>query len=69
MICPECAKEGKTSYVYPGAAYSTLMMYKHFFDKQGREHCHDPNWTTTHYSCSNGHRWTEEHRPKCWCGE
>ena len=69
MICPECAKEGKTSCVYPGGSTSTLLMYSHFFDEQGREHFHDPNWTTTHYSCSNGHRWTEEDRPKCWCGE
>lgn len=67
MICEQCKKEGRKSRVFPGASECTLMMYMRFYDEDGREHLHDPNVTTTYYSCSNGHSWREDTRHKCWC--
>ena len=69
MICPECAKVGMTSRVYPGVGSQTLVYYPPFYDEQGRYHDHDRNTTTTDYTCSNGHVWAEARMPeKCWCG-
>jgi hypothetical protein len=68
MTCPECVKEAKRSVVYVGASSVTCMMYEHYFDEDGKEHVHNPNTTSTHYSCSQGHSWVEGTRGKCWCG-
>lgn len=67
MICPECEKLGLKSMVFVGSSTITCLMYQHFYDEEGREHFHDPNMTTTHYSCSNGHSWIDQSRNKCWC--
>ena len=67
MICPECIKAGLKSMVYVGGSSSTLMMYDHYFDEDGKEHFHNPNTTTTSYSCSQGHKWVEGTLSKCWC--
>lgn len=68
MICPECQKEGKKSMVYPGVSSTTLMYCAPFYDEKGEFHNHDSNITTTPYSCSNGHEWTEKSSGSCWCG-
>jgi len=68
MICPECKKSGLKSTVYPHGSSTTLMYCQPFYDEDGNFHYHDFNTTTTDYSCSNGHRWSESHKGKCWCG-
>ena len=69
MICPECKEQGLRSCVTPGAGTSTLMYCPGYYDEDGRYHSHDLNTSSTSYSCSNGHRWTEVGKPiRCWCG-
>lgn len=68
MFCPECKKEDRKSRVTPGFSSSTMMYCPPFYDEDGRYHVHDVNQSSTEYSCSNGHRWTEVSRPSCWCG-
>jgi len=60
MKCPECVKEGKRSKVYPGMTFRTLLAWSVHFDEDGEYHVDDPNITTTSYSCSNGHKWSED---------
>ena len=67
MKCPECVAEGKKSRVTVGMGYQTAMYCAPFYDEEGRFHNHDPNATTTGYTCSNGHRWQETTRSRCWC--
>ena len=68
MICPECKKQGLKSFVYPGMIMTTCMYYTPFYDEEGKYHHHDSNITTTHFSCSNGHNWSEKSGGSCWCG-
>ena len=67
MKCPECVAEGKRSKVYVGGHSSTLMGYLAYYDEDGKLHDHDPNVYSTNYRCSNGHKWTESKKNKCWC--
>lgn len=67
VICPFCKRDGKKSKVFPGGSSQTLMMYTEFYDEEGNHHFHNPNWTTTNYSCSNGHHWVNQTRSKCFC--
>ena len=69
MKCPECVKNNQKSTMSVGASMTTLMYSAPFYDEEGRYHSHNPNTTTTEYSCSNGHRWSESVKPKCWCQE
>jgi len=59
MICPECQKEGKKSIVFIGVSSTTLLAVTPYYDEEGRFHFDDPNTTTTQYTCSNGHVWSE----------
>lgn len=68
MLCPECVKEGQKSCVYPGTGMTTLLYCPPFYDEEGNPHCHDSNTTTTSYTCSRGHSWSESTSGKCWCG-
>jgi len=68
MICPECKAQGLESRVYVGISSTTLMYCQPFYDEKGEYHHHDFNTTTTPYSCSNGHEWSERYKGKCWCG-
>lgn len=58
-FCPECKKKGLKSKVYIGSMTSTLMAGSQYYDEEGNYHYNDPNHTTTYYSCSNGHKWSE----------
>lgn len=61
MKCPECIKEGKKSIVTEGASSMTLVQAMTVWDENGNlMPTHDPNTTTTQYSCSNGHNWSEK---------
>jgi hypothetical protein len=68
MICPKCKEEGKRSTVQPGFSSTTAMGYAPYYDEEGRFHRHDPNVTTTEYTCSNGHTWKDKTKPSCHCG-
>ena len=69
MKCNKCIEEGKESMIFGGGcAMMTLAYYTPFYDEAGKSHNHDGNSTTTSYSCSNNHRWTEESYGSCWCG-
>lgn len=68
MKCPECVKENKKSFVNVGMSMTTAMYAAPFYDEEGKYHHHDPNTTSTEYSCSNGHRWTHKSTSTCWCG-
>lgn len=59
MKCPECEKEGKKSCVYIGGTFVTLMSVFSYYDEDGNHHTHNPNTSTTNYSCSNGHKWSD----------
>jgi hypothetical protein len=69
MICTQCHDEGRRSKVYDEGSTMTLLAAQTFYDEDGNKHFHDPNGQTTHYRCSNGHRWQEAAVKKsCWCG-
>lgn len=65
MICPECKKENVKSKVYSGGGSSTLLGWETYYDEDGYFHIHDPNWKTTGYTCSNGHRWAMRSKKEC----
>lgn len=70
MRCPECVEAGQRSKVYVGLSTTTLMYAQPFYDEDGRWHHHDPNQTTTEYTCSNGHSWKETTGPhQCAWGD
>lgn len=67
VICPFC-EENKTSSVRNLGTATTMLAINFFHDEEGKYHSHDSNESSTHYSCSNGHKWhTKSHR-SCWCG-
>jgi hypothetical protein len=68
MKCPQCVKEGKRSVVTVGGRFTTAMWSTPFYDEDGKRHNHDRNVITTKYRCSNGHQWSADTRPTCWCG-
>lgn len=65
MKCPTCKDLGVKSRVYPGMSYATCMGWQPYYDEDGQYHSHDPNTTTTDYTCSNGHEWTNSQVPPC----
>jgi hypothetical protein len=67
MKCPECVQNNQKSRVAVGGSTRTLLGFTPFYDEDGNYHNHDPNTTSTQYSCSNGHTWVEKTQHKCWC--
>lgn len=61
-FCPECIKEGKKSSINIGPRFSTSMNIIEYYDENGYYHFENPNIITTHFSCSNGHNWTETNK-------
>ena len=68
MICPECRSAGLKSQVYLGMRERSAMSVAPYWDEDGQYHSHNLSSSTTQYSCSNGHRWSETRRGRCWCG-
>jgi len=58
--CPICERMSLKSQVYTGGTIGTLMGWMPYYDEDGNYHNEDPNKYTTHYSCSQGHGFTEE---------
>lgn len=65
MRCPECVSVGVRSTVTPGLMTTTLMWSPPFYDEDGQYHDHDPNKRVSHFTCSNGHAWSETRLQKC----
>jgi hypothetical protein len=55
MKCPKCQEEGKKSILYDRGGSMTCMGYWPYYDEEGIEHIHNPNWHRNVYECSNGH--------------
>lgn len=68
MKCPECVKEDEKSTIQVGGMITTSMAWTPFYDEDGELHSHDPNTSSTSYSCSRGHKWSESYQHKCQCG-
>ena len=68
MFCKHCVEEGKTSTLRSEGGSSTLMSPNTYYDEQGVYHCHDSNYMTEGWRCSNGHRWSKRIYRKCECG-
>ena len=61
MKCPECVKSGLRSRVYIGLSSTTLLNWTPFYDEDGQlRNVRNPNTTTTDYTCSQGHSWSEQ---------
>lgn len=65
MRCPECIAEGERSRLTSGGGMTTLLGYRPYYDEDGVYHDHDPNTTTTGYSCSRGHKFTIRTKRSC----
>ena len=65
MICPVCQEQNLKSRVTGGPGMTTLMGYFPYYDEDGKYHDHDPNTTTTHYNCSNGHYFSISQKGTC----
>jgi len=57
--CPACRAAGLKSTTTVGCTMTTLMATHSYYDEDGNYHFDDPNISTTSYSCSRGHSWSE----------
>jgi len=40
-----------------------------YWDEEGKQHFHNPNYNDEQYECSNGHLWGKiYYPPDCFCG-
>ncbi len=53
--CSQCVKEGRSSSLSLGGAFTTAMFTHSWIDEDGRYHHHDPNGQSISFRCSNGH--------------
>lgn len=65
MKCPVCEEKKMKSCVYIGHSMSTLMYCTPYYDEEGLYHHHDSNTSTTTYTCSVGHAWSESQKGSC----
>lgn len=69
MKCPECIKQGLRSRVKPDLTpkirHAVYIIVKTYWDEDGVYHSHDPEITTTHYLCSNGHEFSKTRQNPC----
>ena len=63
--CPTCQENKDKSVVQSHGAIRTLMYSIHYWDEDGFEHYHDPNFVTSSYSCSKGHLWSDKKKAQC----
>lgn len=68
MKCSVCVSEGKKSTIRGGITRTSAAYCAPFYDEDGKYHHHDRNRRTAHYTCSNGHSWSEVSINECWCG-
>jgi hypothetical protein len=65
MKCPECVASGLRSTVTGGGGSFTCMGWTPYYDEDGAYHSHDPNYRTTDWRCSLGHRWNTSRLTPC----
>ena len=58
--CPFCVKLGQRSTVERGWTTRTLLATYEYWDELGCHEYVDNNTTTTNYTCSRGHHWTQK---------
>lgn len=68
MKCPVCIQENLESTLKESCGTTTAAGYAHFYDEDGKYHCHNGNTTAWDYECSNGHRFSTLSEGSCWCG-
>jgi hypothetical protein len=70
LLCPVCQEEGLKSSVKGSDTFTTCAGVQAYWDEDGDYHRHDPNVSTTSYSCSNGHHFTVRTKRGCAsCGQ
>lgn len=67
--CVTCVEQGLRSRLFVGGTSSTLMGVDYYYDEEGEMHNHDPNWRSTRYSCSLGHKFTVSRKLRCPAGD
>ena len=66
MKCPRCKDLKMKSEVYSLGSSTTLIGgMGPYWDSEGVQHSHDPNWITSHYKCSRGHQWSDTYQRDC----
>ena len=65
LFCTECQEAGLKSRVRSHGGRSTLIGFRPYHDGEGAFHSHDPNISTSGYSCSNGHTFTRKTKKLC----
>ena len=66
LICGECKKKDQVSKVRIEEQLKSYEPMDIFWDEDGKQHFHNPNYNIEHYICSNGHRFQLEHQaPDC----
>lgn len=68
MICQACSNSAQRSTVRILGTKQSKIPTDVYFDEDGQQHSHNPNVVTTHYRCSNGHRFEERSSWQCFCG-
>lgn len=69
LICPKCKKQFKKSTIRIKSQFNNLEKMDVFWDEEGNQHFHYPNYNDEHYECSNGHLWNHIfYPPVCFCG-
>lgn len=59
MICQQCQQAGLRSTVMETGGITTLVHYPPAWDETGKPLPPGRNRTTSYYTCSNGHQWTD----------
>ena len=66
MKCEKCVEAGlKSTINAPLGCFVTAMGYYRYYDEEGKYHSHNPNVSTSEYSCSQGHIWIQKERSGC----
>ena len=65
VLCPQCVHDGTTSVVHTSRGVANHAAVDMFHDSFGNFHSHDPNETTSDWSCSLGHRGKAYSRRAC----
>lgn len=69
MKCPLCLEQEVTSSLREHGVTQTMLGGDFTtYDEAGKKHHHDPNKSTTNYTCSRGHGFVVKRRAACWCG-
>ena len=68
LQCPDCKVKNFQSEIHITGCSTTLLAWSPYYDKDGKQHLHDPNVLTINYKCSKGHTWNEKDVIRWTCG-